>query len=39
MEERGLRTGVARNEWVDDTGSRKVDHEDFEEIVEVLKRT
>lgn len=39
MEERGLRTANARKEWVDDIASRKVDNEDFEEIVEVLKRS
>ncbi|CAF9912457.1 hypothetical protein IMSHALPRED_000320 [Imshaugia aleurites] len=38
MEERGLRTANARKEWVDDIGSRKVDNEDFEEVVEILKR-
>ena len=38
MEERGLRTAKARKEWVDDIASRKVDNEDFEEVVEVLKR-
>ena len=39
MEERGLRTVKARKEWVDDIASRKVDNEDFEEVVEVLKRS
>lgn len=38
MEERGLRTANARDEWVDDVASRKVDNEDFEEVVELLKR-
>lgn len=39
MEERGLRTATTRTEWVDDIAGRKVDHEDFEEVVEVLKRS
>lgn len=39
MEERGLWTAKARKEWVDDIASRKVDNEDFEEVVEVLKRS
>lgn len=39
MEERGLRTANARQDWVDNTASGKVDNEDFEEIVEVLKRS
>ena len=37
MEERGLRTANARHEWVDDIASRKVDNEDFKEVVEILK--
>lgn len=28
----------AQNEWVDDVASRKVANEDFEEVVEELKR-
>ncbi|KAF6240556.1 hypothetical protein HO173_001225 [Letharia columbiana] len=39
MEERGLRTANSRKEWVDDIASRKVDIEDFEEVVEVLTRS
>lgn len=39
MEERGLRTANATHEWVDEVASRKVDSEDFEEVVELLKRT
>ena len=39
MEERGLRTANTRQEWVDDIASHKVDHEDFEEVVEVLQRS
>ena len=37
MEERGLRTANVRNEWVDDIASRKVDNEDFEEVLEMLR--
>lgn len=37
MEDRGLSTAKARKEWVDEIASRKVDNEDFEEIVEALK--
>ena len=39
MEERGLKTANTRNEWVDDIGSRKVDNEDLEEVVEILKKS
>ena len=39
MEERGLRTGKERKEWVDDIARRKVDNGDLEEVLEVLKRT
>ena len=39
MEERGLRTANTRKEWVDDIAGRKVDNEDFEEVVGVLKRS
>lgn len=38
MEERGLSTAKVRNEWVDDIASRKVDYEDFEDVLEVLKK-
>ncbi len=38
MEERGLRTANTQDEWVDDIAGRKVDCEDFEEVVELLKR-
>ena len=37
MEERGLRTPQAGKEWVEGIASRKVDYEDFEEVVEALK--
>ena len=38
MEERNLRVAKARRDWVDEVASRKVDYEDFEEIVEILNR-
>ena len=37
MEERGLRIGKSRKEWVEDIASRKVDIEDLDEVVEILK--
>ena len=37
MEERGLRTANERIEWVDEIASRKVDKEDFEEVLEMLR--
>ena len=39
MEERGLRMTNERKDWVDDIASRKVDGEDFEEVLGLLKRT
>ena len=39
MEERGLGTGKSGKEWVADIASRRVDNEDFEEVVELLKRS
>ena len=39
MEERGLRTTKAFNEWIDDIASRKVDKEDLVEVLEVLRGT
>lgn len=39
MEERGLKMTKAREEWVDDIASRKVDKEDFEEVVELLRKS
>ncbi|KAL8920090.1 MAG: hypothetical protein Q9208_006443 [Pyrenodesmia sp. 3 TL-2023] len=36
--DRGLRIGVQQKEWVKDVGSGKVDHGDFEEVVEFLKK-
>lgn len=39
MEERGLGTGKSGKEWVEDIASRKVDNEDFEEVVELLRST
>ena len=38
MEERGLKTGNSREEWVEDIASRRVDIEDLEEIVEALNK-
>ncbi|KAM0796120.1 hypothetical protein BDR22DRAFT_893462 [Usnea florida] len=38
MEERNLRTAKARKDWVDEVASRKVDYEDFKEIVEILNK-
>jgi len=37
MEERGLRTTEGRKGWVDRISSRKVDVEDFEEVVEAVR--
>ena len=37
MEQRGLRVPGQRKAWVSDVGSRKVDFEDFEEVVEALR--
>lgn len=37
MEERGLRTTEGRKAWVDGISSRKVDEEDFEEVVEAVR--
>lgn len=37
MQERGLRITEGRTKWVDDISSRKVDYEDFEEVVEALR--
>lgn len=37
MEERGLRTANTRKKWVEDIASGKVDDEDLEEIVDMLK--
>ena len=39
MEERGLRTASDQNEWVNDISSRKVDKEDFEEVLDILRET
>ena len=36
MEHRGLRSSENRKTWVEDISSRKVDFEDFEEVVEIL---
>ncbi|KAI4186388.1 MAG: hypothetical protein LQ346_005688 [Caloplaca aetnensis] len=38
LEDRGLRIEMQQREWVKDVGSGKVDHEDFEEVVEILKK-
>lgn len=38
LEDRGLRIRMQQREWVKDVGSGKVDHEDFEEVVEILKK-
>ena len=37
MGERGLGIGKSGKEWVEDIASRRVDNEDFEEVVELLK--
>lgn len=37
MEDRGLRVLEDKKEWVDDISSRKVDPEDFGEVVDVLR--
>ncbi|KAL8904926.1 MAG: hypothetical protein Q9207_002956 [Kuettlingeria erythrocarpa] len=37
LEDRELRIEMQPREWVKDVGSGKVDHEDFEEVVEILK--
>ena len=37
MKERGLGTGKSGKEWVEDIASRRVDNEDFGEVVELLK--
>ena len=39
MEERGLGTGKSGKEWVEDIASRRVDDEDFGEVVELLQRS
>ena len=39
MEERGLETGKSGKEWVEDIASRRVDNEDFGEVVDLLKRS
>lgn len=38
LEDRGLRIDVQQKEWVKDVGSGKVDHGDFEEVVNILKK-
>ena len=38
MGERNLRTAKGQKDWVDEVASRKVDYEDFEEIVEILNK-
>ncbi|KAL8762181.1 MAG: hypothetical protein Q9184_001778 [Pyrenodesmia sp. 2 TL-2023] len=38
LEARGLRIETQQREWVKDVGSGKVDHGDFEEVVEILKK-
>ena len=37
LEERGLETGESGKEWVEDIARSRVDNEDFEEVVELLK--
>lgn len=39
LAETGLKMEREVGEWVKDIGSRKVDVEDFEDVVEVLKKT
>lgn len=39
MEDRRLRVERELREWVSDVGSGKVDVEDFEEVVEILKHS
>lgn len=38
LEDRGLKVGVETKEWVKDIGSGKVDIEDFEEVIDILKK-
>ncbi|KAI4177363.1 MAG: hypothetical protein LQ343_000343 [Gyalolechia ehrenbergii] len=38
LDNRGLRIDVELKEWVKDVGSGKVDTEDLEEVIEILKR-
>lgn len=37
MEERGWQITGGRNEWVNNISSRKVDAEDFEEVIEIIR--
>lgn len=39
MEKGGVQIGGEMNTWVKDVGSGKVDFEDFEEVVELLRKS
>ncbi|KAL8881061.1 MAG: hypothetical protein Q9198_001658 [Flavoplaca austrocitrina] len=39
LEERGLKIELGVREWVKDVGSAKVDSEDFDEVIEILRKT
>ncbi|KAL8902027.1 MAG: hypothetical protein Q9192_000240 [Flavoplaca navasiana] len=39
LEERGLKIELGLREWVKDVGSGKVDSEDFDEVIELLRKT
>lgn len=39
LEEKRLRIEKDVQEWVKDIGSGKVDSEDFEEVIEILRKT
>ncbi|KAL8788119.1 MAG: hypothetical protein Q9213_001877 [Squamulea squamosa] len=38
LEDRGLKVDIDVREWVKDVGSGKVDGEDFEEVIEILRK-
>ncbi|KAL9629622.1 MAG: hypothetical protein Q9204_005168, partial [Flavoplaca sp. TL-2023a] len=39
LEERGLKIELGVREWVKDVGSAKVDSEDFDEVIDILRKT
>ncbi|KAL8836782.1 MAG: hypothetical protein Q9176_006105 [Flavoplaca citrina] len=39
LEERGLKIELGVREWVKDVGRAKVDSEDFDEVIEILRKT